>query len=164
MLRLGVNATAKKLGVARRAVQYYEERGIIKRGGDGKFDFDEVKNAIMENINPGHQPDSLTELRADFDGEGNKNTYMQAKTAREVYEAKIAALKFGEMDGSLVQKSVVEKILFERARQFRDGVAATSKRIAPLVVGKESLKEIELLLDSELTYMLDQFSKLPVIE
>lgn len=90
--------------------------------------------------------------------------YRNVRALKEKALALQASVEYEKLAGSLVEKSVVEKILFERARQFRDGVTATSKRIAPLVSGKESLKEIESMIDAELSYMLDQFSKLPVIE
>jgi len=75
-----------------------------------------------------------------------------------------AAAEHEKFIGSLGARDVVEKIIFERARQFRDGVIATSRRIAPDVIGKDSIVEIESIVQKELRVMLEQFAKLPVVE
>lgn len=134
--------------------------------------FDEKRAAEeRERVNKIIEEKGLTELSAEVNGaqldletDDADVLYKNSRALREKACALQAAAEHQKFIGELVEKSVVEKIIFERARQFRDGVTATSKRIAPLVIGKESLKEIESLIDNELTYMLDQFSKLPVIE
>lgn len=106
--------------------------------------------------------DDVSQLN--LESKNAQELYNNAKALKEKALALQADVDYKKAIGELVEREVVEKIIFERARQFRDGVTATSKRIAPLIVGKESLKEIESLIDEELRYMLDQFSKLPVIE
>lgn len=159
---------AKELGITRQTINTWVNRGDLIFDETGKMSVDEFNKQLGDRLHP------KSKIRDDkyspiFDNVEDKSEeidldYHAARTIREIAEAKIAEHKLNVMRGDFVEKSVVEKILFERARQFRDGVTATSKRIAPLVVGKESLKEIETLIDTELTYMLDQFSKLPVIE
>jgi len=100
----------------------------------------------------------------DLESNDAQTVFNNAKALKEKFFALKADVDYRQAIGDLVEKTVVEKIIFERARQFRDGVTASSKRLAPLLVGKESLKEIEIEIDKELRYMLDQFSKLPVIE
>ena len=90
--------------------------------------------------------------------------FRNARALKEKAAALQAAAEHEKFVGSLVEKEVVEKIVFERARQFRDGVMACSRRIAPDVIGKESIQEIEALIQKELRAMLEQFAKLPVIE
>ena len=90
--------------------------------------------------------------------------FRNARALKEKAAALQAAAEHEKFVGSLVEKEVVEKIIFERARQFRDGVTACSRRIAPDVIGKESIQEIEALIQKELRVMLEQFAKLPVIE
>lgn len=107
---------------------------------------------------------NVNETQLDLDGSDADVLYKNARALREKACALQAAAEHEKFIGELVEKAVVEKILFERARQFRDGVTATSRRIAPLIAGKESLKEIETMIDKELSYMLDQFARLPVIE
>lgn len=99
-----------------------------------------------------------------LDSKNAQELYNNAKALKEKALALQADVDYKKAIGDLVERDVVEKIIFERARQFRDGVSATSKRLAPLIVGKDSLKEVEILINDELRYMLDQFSKLPVVE
>lgn len=58
----------------------------------------------------------------------------------------------------------VEKLVFERARQFRDGLLTCSRRIAPDIAGKDDVKQIEDILYKEFRLLLEGFAKLPVIE
>ena len=163
---------AKKYGYSKAAVTQFKNNGRMVFDSNGKVDFDASIRKIKETADPARF--DVTERHAkareseyntlDRSENRDNGSYQAARTVREKYLALQAKLDYELSLGELVEKSVVEKILFERARQFRDGVTATSKRIAPLVIGKESLKEIESLIDAELTYMLDQFSKLPVIE
>lgn len=90
--------------------------------------------------------------------------FKNSRALKEKAAALQAAAEHEKFIGSLVERSVAEKIIFERARQFRDGVVVCSRRIAPDVIGKESITEIEAIIQKELRVMLEQFAKLPVIE
>ncbi|MBE7525725.1 hypothetical protein HS096_05065 [candidate division WWE3 bacterium] len=90
--------------------------------------------------------------------------YRNARALKEKALALQAVAGHKQFIGSLVEKSVVEKIIFERGRQFRDGVIACSRRIAPDVIGKESITEIESIIQKELRVMLEQFARLPAIQ
>ena len=89
--------------------------------------------------------------------------FKNARALREKAAPLQAAAEYEKFIGSLVARDVVEKIIYERARQFRDGVIVTSRRIASDVVGEESISEIESIVQNELRVMLEQFAKLPVI-
>lgn len=106
--------------------------------------------------------DDISQLN--LESKNAQELYNNAKALKEKALALQADVDYKKAIGDLVERDVVERIIFERSRQFRDGVAATSKRLAPLIVGKDSLKEVEILINDELRYMLDQFSKLPVVE
>ena len=106
----------------------------------------------------------VNSLQLDLETTNAQELFNNSRALREKAAALQAAAEHEKFIGSLVEKSVVEKIIFERARQFRDGVMATSRRIAPDVIGKESITEIESIVQKELRGMLEQFAKLPVIE
>lgn len=175
MLEYGSQAQfAQQYGYSRAAVTQFKQANRLVFKSDGVLDFAASKQKIHDTSDPARKASTdrhkmEREKRGMVEPEKQEshdtgNAFHNAKTVKEKYLALQAKLDYEVSSGQLIEKSVVEKILFERARQFRDGVTATSKRIAPFVVGKESLKEIESLIDTELTYMLDQFSKLPVIE
>ena len=58
----------------------------------------------------------------------------------------------------------VDKIIFERSRQFRDILMASSRRLAPELATITDIKQIEQMLEKEHRNVLDQFSKLPVVD
>ena len=124
-----------------------------------------------EKVNKIIQEKGLTELtwavkstQLDLETDDAEVLFRNARALREKAAALQAAAEHEKFVGTLVEKEVVEKIVFERARQFRDGVIACSRRIAPDVIGKESIQEIEALIQKELRVMLEQFAKLPVID
>lgn len=118
---------------------------------DQEIPFTELKKQIKES-------------QLDLETHNADDLFKNSRALKEKAAALQAAAEHEKFIGSLVARSVVEKILFERSRQFRDGITAVSKRLAPMIVNKESIKEIELEIDNELIRMLDDFAKLPVIE
>lgn len=127
------------------------ERAEINERIEQEKSYEELKSAV-------------TNTQLDLETKDADELFKNARALREKAAALQAAAEHEKFIGSLVEKSVVEKIVFERARQFRDGVIATSRRIAPDVIGKESITEIEAIVQKELRGMLEQFAKLPVIE
>ena len=127
------------------------ERAQINARIEQEKSYEELKSAV-------------TNTQLDLETKDADELFKNARALREKAAALQAAAEHEKFIGSLVEKSVVEKIIFERARQFRDGVIATSRRIAPDVIGKESIVDIEAIVQKELRVMLEQFAKLPVIE
>lgn len=66
--------------------------------------------------------------------------------------------------GKLVEREYVEKILFERARQFRDQLTTLSRRLAPSITVIQNPREVEDILSQEFRDILENFSKLPIVE
>lgn len=108
--------------------------------------------------------DRVNETQLDLETTNADDLFKNSRALKEKAAALQAAAEHEKFIGSLVERSVAEKIIFERARQFRDGVVVCSRRIAPDVIGKESITEIEAIIQKELRAMLEQFAKLPVIE
>ena len=127
------------------------ERAEINERIEQEKSYEELKSAV-------------TNTQLDLETKDADELFKNARALREKAAALQAAAEHEKFIGSLVEKSVVEKIIFERARQFRDGVIATSRRIAPDVIGKDSIVEIESIVQKELRVMLEQFAKLPEVE
>lgn len=124
-----------------------------------------------EKVNKIIKEKGLTELtwdvkstQLDLETDDAEVLFRNARALREKAAALQAAAEHEKFVGALVEKEVVEKIIYERGRQFRDGAMACSRRIAPNVIGKESIQEIENIINREMRLMLEQFAKLPVIE
>jgi hypothetical protein len=99
-----------------------------------------------------------------LDGNDADELYKNSRALKEKALALQAAAEHEKFIGSLVEKSVVEKIIFERGRQFRDGMMACSRRLAPDISGETDISAIESRLNREFRMLLEQFARLPVIE
>lgn len=91
-------------------------------------------------------------------------TYQEARTKREITEAAIAELKLRELEKEVVRLDLVNKLIFDRSRQFRDGLMACARKAAPLVSGETDIKTIEKILADEFRHILAEFSKTPIIK
>ena len=85
-------------------------------------------------------------------------TYMQAKTAREVYEAKTAQLEYEERVGKFLKKDEVDSAIFEIARALRDGLTNCARRIAADVAALGSAEDCEAVIDREHRALLDSMT------
>lgn len=90
--------------------------------------------------------------------------YRNARALREKAAALQSAAEHSKYIGDLVERDQVNKLVFDRARQFRGGLLASARRIAPQVAATQDIKLVELILNNEMRSILDQFSKMPVIE
>lgn len=124
----------------------------------------EINERIEQEKSYEELKSSVTNTQLDLETKDADELFKNARALREKAAALQAAAEYEKFIGSLVARDVVEKIIYERARQFRDGVMAASRRIAPDVIGKESIVDIEAIVQKELRGMLEQFAKLPVVE
>lgn len=89
--------------------------------------------------------------------------FKNSRALKEKSSALQAAAEHEKFIGELVEKSQIEKIIFERARQFRDGLMTCKRRVSPELAGAD-VNDIESILDREFRSLLESFAKLPVIE
>lgn len=94
---------------------------------------------------------------------GNTNdsknaTYMQAKTAREVYEAKNAQLEYEERIGKLIKVDAVRSAWAAKITGARDALLQIPSRLAPVLAATSDLAEVTALLEAELRQALADLS------
>lgn len=106
----------------------------------------------------------VNETQLDLETKNADELFKNSRALREKSAALQAEAERQKFIGELVLKADVEKILFERARQFRDGLMGCSRRIAPDLIGETNISVIENRLNREFRQMLEQFARLPVIE
>lgn len=159
---------AKELGITRQSINTWIKRGDLVFDETGKMSIDEFNRQLGNKLHPVSK--IRDEKYSPIFNDLNKNVedveldFHAARTIREIAEAKTAEFKLNVMKGDYVEKSQVEKIIFERARQFRDGLITCKHRISPELAGIESSKDIENILDREFRILLESFAKLPVVE
>jgi len=86
-------------------------------------------------------------------------SYMQAKTLREVFDAKMAQLDYEREIGKLIKKQEVESALFEISRSIRDGLFNCARRIAAEVSGLSTSDECELVIEREHRAILENMTR-----
>lgn len=99
-----------------------------------------------------------------LDGNDADELYKNSRALKEKSLALQAAAEHEKFVGSLVERDAVNKIIFERARQFRDGLIGCSRRIAPELINETNISVIEGRLNREFRQLLEQFARLPEIE
>ncbi|MBX9916796.1 MAG: hypothetical protein E6Q59_01385 [Nitrosomonas sp.] len=106
----------------------------------------------------------VNESQLDLETTNADELFKNSRALKEKSAALQAEAERQKFIGELVLKSDIEKIIFERGRQFRDGLIALSRRLAPELAGLSGISEIEALLTKEHRTILVEFSKLPVID
>lgn len=106
----------------------------------------------------------VADTQLDLETTDADELFKNSRALKEKSAALQAEAERQKFIGELVQKSDVEKIIFERGRQFRDGLMTLSRRLTPELAGNIGIAEIEALLTKEHRAILVEFSKLPVIE
>lgn len=106
----------------------------------------------------------VNESQLDLDTTNADDLFKNSRALKEKSAALQAAAEHEKFVGNLIGRDDVDKIIFERARQFRDGLMACSRRIAPEIAGNSDITEIEGVLTRDFRALLESFSKLPVIE
>lgn len=106
----------------------------------------------------------VTETQLDLETNDADELFKNARALKEKSAALQIEAERQKYIGELVEKDVVEKIIFERGRQFRDGLMSCSRRIAPEIAGVTSISQIESALTREFRALLENFANLPVVK
>lgn len=126
------------------------ERAKINEKIAEEKSFDQLKNEVYS-----------TQL--DLETTNADELFKNSRALKEKSAALQAAAEYEVYMGELSPKKELETLIFERARQFRDGMMASKKKLAPNLSGLTNIKEIEMLLDNEFRLLLDKFSDLPEV-
>lgn len=161
-------ALARELGVKRQTINTWIKRGDLVFDQSGKMSVDEFNKQLGNKLHPvskiRNEKYSPIFNKAEKDTEEADLDFHAARTIREIAEAKTAEFRLHILKNDYVEKEQVNKVIFERARQFRDMFLVCSRRIAPTIAGNSDIKEIEKILNAEFKQLLEQFAKLPVVE
>lgn len=144
---------------------FRSKSGRIGGNSGAKYQPAKVNSKVNENESDiGDMMQQVSGSQLDLETDDADILFKNARALKEKAMALQSTAEHEIFIGSLVERAIVEKIIFERARQFRDGTMAVSRRLAPLIIGKESVREVEDLINTEIRQMLYDFTRLPVIE
>jgi hypothetical protein len=169
---MSLSQYARHRGCALRAVQFAIERGRIVREPDGRidsekadWDWDRNTNHAQARYGPkGHRmrgnlitpPTGVVEpvipspIAASF---------AQARTAKEVFEARIKKIELEERQGNLLPRRAVELQAFNRGRILRDAMLNIPARISGLLAAETDPAAVFDLLELEIRNTLEKLSE-----
>ena len=91
-------------------------------------------------------------------------TYIQAKTAREVYEARLAQLEFEEKSGKLIRLDLVKSVWTAKVITLRDSLMQIPARAAPLLAAESDPFVVTEMIEVEIRQTLMELSAVPSYE
>ena len=94
----------------------------------------------------------------------NNATYMQAKTAREVYEAKKAQLDYEEKSRKLIRLDLVRSVWASKVITLRDSLMQIPARAAPGLAAESDPFTVTELIEAEIRQALQELSAAPAYE
>ncbi len=86
---------------------------------------------------------------------GVEMSHDEARTRREIAEARMADIRLGEMQGKYVVKAEVDSAIFKISRALRDGLTNCARRIGADVAGLSDAADCEAVIDREHRALLD---------
>jgi len=92
-------------------------------------------------------------------GGASKNaTYMQAKTAREVFDAKMSQLDYERESGKLISADAMRSAWATKVANVRDALLQIPSRLAPVLAAESDLIVVTNKLETELRQALAELS------
>jgi hypothetical protein len=91
-------------------------------------------------------------------GDPDYLTIDEAERRAMVCKAREAELRIQQIEGTLVERSAVEKAVFESTRRVRDGVQNVAARISGLVAVESDQARCFAILQQELTQVLQELA------
>jgi hypothetical protein len=107
---------------------------------------------------PTGEPILPTDTETPGGGQSRNATYNQARTAREVFEAKLAQIKYEQEVGRLVNADEVRAEFAKQVVHVRDQFLRLPDRLAPMLVGLADMETIKRTIMAEVRSALTQFT------
>jgi len=159
---------ARRLGVTLKTIQNHVAKGNIKpdkveqRGKQTRIYFDPERAAdeFHANRDPGQRQ---SETRGERAGDKEKlpaesGTFRKARSAREVFNAKMAELKFKKESGALVPIEDVKILFFNTGRDIQTNLLNIPARLAPILAAEMNEKKCFDLIKDEIVNVLEILS------
>lgn len=149
---LAVSSTVlgKILNLSERRIRQLAELGVIKKVKRGQYILTEnIRNYILylKTNNEAVEIDTNNEL--DYD----KEKALHERVKREQDELKLAAMK-----GSMHKSEDVERVMTDMLSNFRSKLLALPSKVAPILLARNDIGEIQNILQKEVLEALHELS------
>lgn len=171
---MSYRAYARHRGVSPEAVSKAVKAGRITTGSDGKIDPERADREWEANTDPSKPLNSVTGKPKHRKPPGSPKIpggdveaatgalpggippYLQSRSIREAYLARLSKLEYEEKTGKLVNIDAVRVVGFNAARQARDKLMNMPDRLSPLLAGMDDSHEIHRLLSAEIRLLCEE--------
>ena len=147
---------ARRLGVSRQYVGKLVKQGKIEKVG-AKIDFQAASAALKMLADPA-RPRNTPDLLPDGSEGGDSTTFAEAKTMKEVYQAKLARLKFEEESGKLIEKAEIEDKARDIAVIVKESLLTIPNKMMEQLAVESDPRKINVALDEEIRAILAELS------
>lgn len=150
---------ARELGVSRQAIHDLQERGKIPRSEDGLIDVELARVAISSRVRPSGKTAAAVIAPAETKPVQQPDTsepqnYYLAKTLREIAEAKIADLKYRQMQGLLVDVVQIQRAATTLAAMTRSAFEKIPDKLAERLAVETDANVCHAMLTAEIDLVL----------
>ena len=150
---------ARQQGVSKPYIHKLVKKGIITLR-NGRIDSREALASMAKHADPST---AIRDINASADNSlplpakpGQGINYLDARTMREAFKAKLAKLEYEEKAGKLTDASKVKDDAFKAGRILRDELLGIPDRIADLLSAEDNPLTIKNLLLEELESALNR--------
>jgi hypothetical protein len=166
---------ARYRGCDKKAVQYAIARGRIHRNDDGSIESDQAdadweNNTDHARARYGPKPPRARPSHREVHGDGRAPSaipnvddprpgvnFHNARTAREIYEARLKKLAFEQKQGDLLPRAKVEAATVNQYQVFREAMLNVPNRVAGQIAAESDPVKIHQLLEGEIRLALKTF-------
>jgi transcriptional regulator with XRE-family HTH domain len=152
---------ARRLGVSRQYVYKLVKQGKIQRV-DGKIDFaaaSEALKGLADPARPRKSTASAPEPPAAPSPESSRApTFAEAKTMKEVFNAKLARLRFEEESGKLIEREEIEDKARDIAVIVKESLLAIPNKLMEQLAAESDPREVHVMLDREMREILSEMA------
>jgi len=149
---------ARRRGWSRAYVTQLVQAGRVALDEAGLIDPEEADAALAAARDPAASGAAVRPVRrpppAPPEGRGGP-TYMQARTMREAYQAKLAELDYQERAGRSVDRAAIEAEAMALGRELREALLVLPARLGPALAEASDAHECEALLEAALLEALE---------
>lgn len=152
---------ARRLGVSRQYIYKLVKQGKLQRV-DGKIDFVAATETLKHLADPA-RPRKTKDLPDDPapaapSDASRAPTFAEAKTMKEVFNAKLARLRFEEESGKLIEKADIEDKARDIAVIVKESLLMIPNKLMEQLAVESDPREIHVMLDREIREILAEMA------
>jgi len=145
-----ISALAKERGISRQRIFQFVKKGIIPINKKKLIDADQARKIL----------DDRKQLDHDLP---MSKTLADARIKSESMRAEMLELEFKKKRGELIEREKVIEICTGIIMISKTKLLSIPTKVAPLVIGIESIKKIKSIIDKEIRIVLTELSRMDKI-